>query len=392
MSRPTLAVLLSRFPHPLDKGDKLRAFHQIRSLSLSCDIHLFTLCEDSPSPADMLALEPYCRNITIFRLSRAVIAWQSLLSVFRGLPVQAGYFFHPAVYRKFREVVMQLQPDALYLQLSRTAAYGRDLPFRKVIDFQDAFSLNYARVSEQSSGLRRWFYARESRLMRAFETRMMDWYDATTIISEFDRGHLERQPNKTVVVGNGVDTVHFAPQHAAPSCDLLFAGNLGYLPNAMAVEFIAEQLMPGLLAQKPDVKVWITGRSPELEKKYGALFPNNLIFKGWVPDVRDAYASARVFIAPLFTGAGVQNKILEAMSMELPCITTPVVNASLRASEGQALWLASDADSFVFRILELLRDEQARASMGRNARAFVQERYSWDKANGVLREVLFPSK
>lgn len=340
----------------------------------------------------MKALQPYCSNITVFRLCRPVILWQSLLSVFRGLPLQAGYFYHPAVCRKFREMVMQLQPDALYLQLSRTAAYGRDLPFRKVIDFQDAFSLNYARISEQSSGLRHWFYARESRLMRAFETRMMDWYDATTIISEFDRAQLHRQPNETVVVGNGVDTLHFAPQHAAPSCDLLFAGNLGYLPNAMAVEFIAEQVMPRLLRHKPDVKVWITGYNPELEKKYGGLFPNNLFFKGWLPDVRNAYASARVFIAPLFTGAGVQNKILEAMSMELPCITTPVVNASLQAADAQELWLAEDADSFTRRAAELLRDDRARKTTGMRARAFVQEHYSWEKANGVLRDVLFPAK
>jgi hypothetical protein len=226
LKRKKLAIILSRFPYPIDKGDKLRAFHQIISLSQQFDIHLFALCEQMPSESDLNTVKQYCTSIELYHLNRLTIAIQSGLSFFKKLPVQVGYFFSKKHKIKIQEAITSLKPDIIYCQLSRTALYAYDLPFYKVIDFQDAFAMNYNRIQENAYGLKKWFYKRESNRMKSFEGQMLQWFDATTIISSFDKANLSIQPNQTIVIGNGVDFTFFSPQNIVKKYDLLFLGNL----------------------------------------------------------------------------------------------------------------------------------------------------------------------
>ena len=185
--RKKIAVILSRFPYPLDKGDKLRAYHQIQYLSTFHDIYLFVLAEQEISQEHLAILQPICKNITQYRLSLIDKIVQIGLSAFKQIPVQVGYFFSSSIKRKMHLDIHQLKPNVVYCQLSRTAEYGKNLPYPKIIDFQDAFSTNYSRIKEQYVGPKKWFYARESALMKKYEINMLTWFDKCTIISEFDR-------------------------------------------------------------------------------------------------------------------------------------------------------------------------------------------------------------
>ena len=102
--------------------------------------------------------------------------------------------------------------------------------------------------------------------------------------------------------------------------ELVFTGNMSYPPNVNAVEYIAKELMPLLIERKPDIKLLIAGATPANSVK--ALSSENILVSGWLDDIRDAYNDASVFLAPLQIGTGLQNKLLEAMCMEVPCITS----------------------------------------------------------------------
>jgi len=386
LKRKKLAIILSRFPYPIDKGDKLRAFHQIISLSHHFDIHLFALCEQIPSESDLNTVKQYCTSIEFFHLNRLTILLQSGLSFFKNLPVQVGYFFSQKHKKNIQEAIKALKPDTIYCQLSRTALYAFDLPFYKVIDFQDAFAMNYNRIQENAYGLKKWFYKRESNRMKSFEEQMLQWFDATTIISTYDKVNLSVQPNQTFVVGNGVDFTFFSPQNIAKKYDLLFLGNLSYLPNQNAVRFLIDEVLPKLLLQRPQLTINIAGAS--MPSSYQAYNSPNITMSGWVEDIRNTYAEARLFVAPLHTGAGVQNKLLEAMSMGLPCITTSVVNASLQAKDDEQLIIANTAEEFAQAIICLLDDEKKQNLLSKNARRFIEESYSWEKSNSKLVQVL----
>jgi glycosyltransferase involved in cell wall biosynthesis len=385
MGRKKMAMILSRFPYPLDKGDRLRAYHQLKFLSRHYDIYLYTLSDQVVTKEQEMAIKPYCAQIHIFQLRKREIYWYVVYAFLNRLPVQVGYFYSPRIKLLMQASVIALQPEVVYSQLSRTAFYAKDLPFRKVMDMQDAFSVNYDRIRQVSTGLTKYFYKRESEQMRHFETKMLSWFDRCTIISEFDKRAIASQPNQVVVVSNGVDTDYFKPQEVEKEVDICFCGNLSYLPNEQAVNYLFEQILPVIQTQRPHIRVRLAGVAGHKWLKYAS---DTVRIDDWVKDIREVYSSARIFVAPLFSGAGLQNKLLEAMSMGIPCVTTPVTNASLRATPETEVLLADDAQLFARQIIRLLEDDDLYQSISVHARCFVEATFNWEQVNMPLLKVL----
>jgi glycosyltransferase involved in cell wall biosynthesis len=384
--RKKIAIVLSRFPYPLNKGDKLRAYHQIVFLSKENDIYLYCLNDEIVNKHDLDEMNKYCVEVQLFALKKCNIVWNLTLSFFKKWPAQVGYFFDAGIQKKIQASILELKPYVVYGQLARTAFYIKHLPFKRVIDFQDAFSTNYIRIAENSTFLKKLFYHRESKLMKSFEQNMLSWFDASTIISDFDKGQVAKENKHLVVVSNGVDTHYFSSTPKEKKFDLLFCGNLSYLPNKNAVIFLCEKIAPLLIDKIPTIKINIVGGNSINDfKKYES---KNIHFAGWVDDVRTAYNETKLFIAPLFTGAGLQNKLLEAMSMQVPCVASSITNASLKATENKQVLIANNEYEFVEKIIQLLNDEHLQNSFKINARTFVEENYSWDKANRILEDVL----
>ena len=110
---------------------------------------------------------------------------------------------------------------------------------------------------------------------------------------------------------------------------------MSYPPNVNAVMYIAKEIFPLLLKHKPDIKLLIAGATPTNAVK--SLANANIHVSGWMDDIRDAYNESSIFLAPLQIGTGLQNKLLEAMSMELPCITSALANNALKACDGEEI-------------------------------------------------------
>lgn len=382
MVRKKIAILLSRFPFPLDKGDKLRAYHQIEFIAQHHDVYLYTLTEENIAAEWVNELKPFCREVKIYRLNKLQIFIQSFVAICKGYPLQVGYFFSPTIQRTMQQDILEVNPDTIYCQLSRMALYANGLPYRKVIDFQDAFSMNYARIQKQESGIKKVFYAWESKRMQSFEKLMLQWFEACTIISAFDKANISIQPNKLEVVANGVDNNYFKPKQSDKKYDILFLGNLSYLPNKNAVQYLVEKIMPLLTQRKANIKVNIAGGSTLSENS--RMNTPQINYSGWVKDSRVAYAETVLFVAPLFTGAGLQNKLLEAMSMGIPCIATSIANASLHAKPNEEIMIADDAEAFVDCIIYLLENEEKRRQLQVNATKFIQDNYTWESVNQRL--------
>ena len=386
MSRKKIAIVLSRFPYPLNKGDKLRAYHQIVFLAKQNDIFLYCLSDEKVNENDFNEVKKWCVSVEIFELNKTSIAWNLMNSFLKKLPAQVGYFFNANIQKQIKASILKIKPDVVYGQLARTAFYIKDLPFKRVIDFQDAFSTNYVRIAENATFLKQIFYKRESKLMKSFEQNMLSWFDASTIISDFDKSQIANENENLAVVSNGVDTHYFTATPKEKKYDLLFCGNLSYLPNKNAVIFLCEKIAPLLIEKMPTIKINIVGGNSAADfKKYAS---NHIHFAGWVEDVRTAYDETKLFVAPLFTGAGLQNKLLEAMSMQVPCVVSSVTNASLIATENKHVLIANNEYEFVEKIIQLLKDEHLQHSFKVNARIFVEENYSWDKANQILENIL----
>ena len=376
-----ILVLLPRFPYPLDKGDKLRAYHQVVELAKQHDIYLFALSHESVSKAQVEALQPYCRAIHVERLPRPICGLNVLCAFLQGRSLQIGYWTTRRAKRAYDAFVRQVQPDIIYRQMIRTMEYSGG----GVLDFQDALSLNTQRRMERSHGLLKLILRYEYRALRRAEQEALRLFDATTVISSIDQAALA--PTVTLVP-NGVDTDYFNATHypLSTTYSICFTGNMAYAPNIDAARWLVKEIMPLVWEQCPyGINVLIAGADPKPAVK--ALAGPKVTVSGRLDDIRTAYASAKMFVAPMRIGSGMQNKLLEAMAMGLPCVTTTLAADPLGATAWEHLLVGDTAEQLADLIVKL-GIEELHDSIADAGHRFVQEHYSWPAAVAPLEKIL----
>ncbi len=385
-----LAVVLSRFPFPLEKGDKLRAYHQIKELSKKHEIYLFCLSDQEVKEDWKTEVQQFCKELHVFRLNTLLIAWNTARQIFTELPFQVGYFYQRGIHKKINQHIGRIKPDHIYCQLVRSAEYVKNFhTIRKTIDYMDALGLGMQRRSVISRGILRWLFAAEGRRLTAYENRIFDYFDGHTAISEQDRQFINHPQNRDIaIVENGTDDRFFDYVKKVPVLyDLVFVGNLNYPPNIECAEFIAREILPDVRKVIPTASLLLSGANPHKRVRDLSRL-DGITVSGWVDDIRESYASAKIFTAPLFIGSGMQNKLLEAMALEIPCITTPLANNALKAVKNEHIFIAGDRDKFVETILHLLKDKALASSVACAGKEFVQARFQWPIAVKKLEEVL----
>lgn len=373
-----IAFIVSRYPWPLEKGDKLRAFNFIRYLSRFHDIYLFSLSNTDLDDAMVKALQPYCKNIIVYRIHRMRMIFGAVRAFFRRLPLQIGYFYFNSIAREMRDQITALSPGIVFCQLVRTAEYAKGLPFPKVIDFQDSFSMNMERLSGKVSWYRRPFVKREARTLFRYEQMILSAFQFHTIIAEPDKMFFPSPDNeKIAIVPNGVDFdfLNDYDHVDQKKYDLLFLGNMSYAPNIDSAEFLVYHIMPKIWATRPETTLLIAGAYPvERIKK---MQQKRVTVSGWIPDIRAAYHSCRVFIAPMRIGSGLQNKLLEAMASKLPAITTTLSNSSLNAEPNKEILIGDTCKDLAAAAILLLDDYEYAQMVAEKGCAMVKERFNW---------------
>ena len=382
-------VLLPRIPYPLEKGDKLRAFNQIKQLAKQNEIVLCAL-NDDPKVDEQLAfkaLQPYCQSINFISFSKPQIVLGLARAFFKGLPMQCGYFYNHKAAKKINALIDKHKPDMLFGQLLRVAEYIRKKDIPKVIDYQDVFSYGMKRRADIASPITRPVFNMEYKRLKRYEAAIFDDFDVKTIISEPDRDLIPHpKKNEILIIPNGVDHDFFAPQEKEKKYDIVFTGNMSYAPNVNAVEYLANEILPIVWKQIPNAKMYIAGATPDPKVKKAAC--DNIIISGWLDDIRDAYAQSRIFIAPMRIGTGLQNKLLEAMSMGLPAITTPLANGSLGAGNGKEILVGSNAEELAQHIITLLTDNNRAKQIAQAGFDFTNRVYDWGKATHIMEEAM----
>ncbi|MDP3463697.1 MAG: glycosyltransferase [Bacteroidales bacterium] len=374
-------VLLSRIPWPLEKGDKLRAYHQIRCLSQKNEIILCALNTDRKADKQRAfkALQPYCRSINFIDLPATGKAINLIRAMAEGRPLQSGYFYNRSANRKINTLINEYKPDMLYGQLLRVAEYIRYHKLPKALDYQDVFSVGMQRRVEVSPWYLKPFLRLEFSRLTRYESEVFSDFDLKCIISKPDRdliAHPDRE--QIMIVANGVDHDFFKPLIKEKKFDVVFTGNMAYPPNVNAAEFLVREIMPKVWNKYPQTKVLLAGATPD--QRVRNLASDRVSVSGWLDDIREAYATSKIFIAPMRIGTGLQNKLLEAMSMKLPCITTPLANNALEGRHGDNLLLGNSADELATNILHLMQDDIDAGRIADNGYNFVHQHYNWEQA------------
>lgn len=381
--KKNLLIVSSRFPFPLEKGDKLRMYNQIKDLSAHYNLHLFSISEYHVSKEDQGELLQYVDHLHIHYIS----VFNKLTQLFKGFfskkPLQVHYFYNTSGQRKLDHLIEEWNIDVIYCQLIRMSEYVNRYPHFKALDYMDAFSLGLQRRIESASWFQKPILELEKNRVVAYQNNQANVFDKLFIIAEKDKECV--QTSKSVeLLRNGVDFDFFVPKIQSKVYNIVFVGNMQYYPNVLAAQFLVNEILPLCLSKGLDAKVLIAGANPT--KDIQNLASERVKVSGWMDDIREAYWMSDVFVAPLFTGSGLQNKVLEAMACKIPVITTPIVNHSLGAIVNESISIANTKETFaseIIRVTQVMSKEEQEERVN-TAYEFVQHAYGWTENNSGL--------
>lgn len=379
-----LLVLAPRFPYPLDKGDRITVFNLLKYFSERHRVALVSFLEPGQRPEDRRHVESWVEAVYTVSLRGWEAYGNCLRGVLSGRPLQTWYYASGRMSRLVASAIAEFQPDLLYAHSIRMGEYFAHHDSRpKVLAMQIAMTLNYGRLARFSRHpFWKLLYAIEHRKVRRYEPKIAARYDRCLLISRVDVAAVSGSATSANVFINphGVDFEFFQPDamiRKEPG-RMLFTGNMGYAPNADAVVYFSTEILPRVRREVPGVGLWVVGADPAPAVRRLARDPA-IDVTGRVPDLRPYLNRAEVAIDPLRIGAGLQNKVLEAMAMGLPMVITSTANEGIGAVPDKHVLVADDAEAFAQAVVRLLRDEALRVRLGANARRFIVENWSWEK-------------
>lgn len=343
--------------------------------------------EDDLKPQWVEEVRKYCAELKTIRISKPQQVLNLGFSIIGSEPFQVAYFFQNNAKHQVQESIEQWKPDLIYCQLLRTAKYVEDVAgIPKVMDFQDAFSKGIERRLQTDPWYLKPVLRSELKRLSRFEQVVFDQFDRCTIISRQDRDQMPiEQRDEITIVRNGVELNDFSSQDQEKTVDVLFAGNMGYPPNVDGAVFLAKEVMPLVREQMPNAKLMLAGARPDQKVQELASELNEVT--GWVDDISECYAKAKVFAAPMMIGTGLQNKLLEAMAMEIPCVTSKLANNALNAAPNKDVLIGYNAKEYAHHIINLLKDKDLADSLAKNGHALIKQNFSWEGATKPLLEV-----
>jgi len=373
-----LLFIAHRVPYPPDKGERVRAFHEIVALAEHFSITLAALAHSDGDVVAASELGRWCEKVLTGRAGGRVGLVRGALSAAVGRSVTEGFFQDKRLMRALVEEAGKERFDIVFGYSSSTLPYVLAIPAKaRVMDLVDVDSAKWDAYAQAAHGPKRWLFRREARGVRALEQLAVARCDAVFLVSKAEAEALGTASGKVMAVGNGVDTDYFAPveQPAGPP-RLVFTGTMNYRPDVEGVCWFVREVWPELKRRVPDLIFTIVGRDPTPEVRRLAEVPGVAV-TGTLPDVRPYLAAATVAVAPLRIARGIQNKVLEAMAMGLAVVASPAALEGLEVAVGAEALQADAGQAWQRTIMDLLADPARRAALGRAARQRVVADYSW---------------
>lgn len=388
-----ILFITSRFPYPLNKGDKLRVYYQLQYLGLKHDVHLIAIDEKAASHKDLEAVSSFCKSLHVLVLPLYKRVFQLFLNPFKKLPLQVSFFYNSGIHKKIEQLIQEIQPDFIHCHLIRTTEYVKNIShIPKSLDFMDAFGIGMEkRERKEKNFFKRLVFAYEKTRLYAYEKNAFGFIDSFAIISTQDKEQIRStKANSIRIIPNGVDFQRFLPREAEKRYDILFMGNLGYPPNIEAIRFLTNEIMPLVIEQRPSIKLLIAGVHPP--RFIQQLQSENIDVIEEFEDISDSIAWSKIMLAPMQISIGLQNKILQAMAMKTPCIVSTLSNNAIQAPNNKAVIEANTPREFADAIIDLLDNEAVASEIGQSGYEFVKTHYTWDKQNELLADLILNTK
>jgi glycosyltransferase involved in cell wall biosynthesis len=376
------------FQHPKVRGPN-RHYHFVRELSQRHEITLLTVVRSDIPDEAMQEIESYVHELYLFDASET--ARTSTDKALSSLPAVGRQVSQDRLLRRtvaemratFERLLRELSFDVVLFHgksVFPVIEKAYDLP--TVTDFCDATSMRIKSKIDYAPVAKRPLLALRYQQVRHREEDIIAKTPYQAFISSRDREAVLGPESTAEIIPNGLDLHYWKRRNNKHEPNsLIFTGVMDYAPNNDAAVYLIDEILPLLKRQVPDVKIYIAGRNPKPALVELARQHPEVIVTGWVDDMRVYLEKAAIFVSPLRYASGMQNKLQEALAMEVPIVTTSVAAAGLQIDGQDApLYVGDGAEQFAQRTLELLQrpDEQTRLAAA--SRQFAEEYFDWTRS------------
>lgn len=391
-----ILLLSPWFPWPPFDGARIRIFETLRYLARCHRVTLLanvSHCEEVQKAGPLLELCDRVETTVLSYRLRDVLP-RLTQGVCQGFPLAQSAYYDATLAERLRTITSQEPYDIIQLELSYAARYAQAISpqcsAKKILAMHNVETLRYSRELRLSLRPDRRFAMLWDRLFcRAWEARALRQFDGIITVSELERAWTQRHAPcaPVAVMPNGVDTDYFTssapPRTLVSNPSIVFTGAMHYPPNADAVIWFCHEVLPRLQRHIPQLRFKIVGRDPhpkvvELGQRPG------VCVTGEVADVRPYIAESLAFVVPLRSGGGTRLKILQAMAMERPVISTTLGAEGLEVTSGINILLADNAEQFVSHVLSLVTSPTEADRLAQAGRQLVTAKYDWRMCLGGL--------
>lgn len=397
MKEPLL-YLCHRMPYPPNKGDKITTFHVLKFLSQHYQVYLGTFIDDPEDKQYRPVVEQYCQQAFFVELVPHVAKLRGMKAFVTGEPITLPYYQSLKMQQWVMDVVAQQHISKMFIYSACMAQYvlhDQLAAVHKIMQFADIDSDKWRQFADKQHFLMRLVYLREHKKLADYEQTVAAKFDLSCFISDAEVAMFKSMltpalHDKIKPLCNGIDSDYFSP-HALKvekaeydlqdENYLVFTGAMDYVPNADSVIWFVETLWQRLHQAHPDSAFYIVGSSPSAKVRALTKYAG-VVVTGRVADVRPYLHHAKAAVAPMQMARGIQNKILEAMAMALPVLTTSLGAEGLENCLNQQVYVTDDCEQMYAWLDKKLSSPHQIATESRN---WLKENYSWEaKLNPLL--------
>jgi sugar transferase (PEP-CTERM/EpsH1 system associated) len=392
-----ILLISPRPPYPMFGGLELRVYQLFKALAKYHRVSLVCTSLEEVAADSLRKLHEVFESVEVFPVTqRPVVPAQRRFLAKRFSDLWSPPVDYFDTTGESQEMLPAIQDklqhsrfDIVHLMGIRMMKYVPDISrYASVCDCVDDYALYCYRTIKHQKAIidkARWFF--DCLTAVSYEKKYAGIFDEITLVSPVDAAVMRRFcPAATVsVVPNGVDSDYFrsnAPTSSEPI--LIFTGVMDYEPNVTAMNYFCSSIFPKIRKEIPDARLLLVGRDPTPEVRRFEESVPGVTVTGFVNDIREYFDKSLIYIAPIKSGAGIKNKILEAWAMEKPVVATSMSCDGIDVAPGQDVLVADSAVEFAKSVIDLLRDENLRGKMAVNARKKVVDKYSWESQAAKL--------